>query len=75
MGEPVFFLQIVDRQGKVAHFPAGGPIEADFVEACVAKVAGRYVGILRTQKQVERAVRDAVSAAIYDLKAETRKIV
>lgn len=75
MGEPVYLLQIVNPQGVVVRFPGGGPMEKDIVEACVKKIAAKYVGLLKTQKQVEARVREAVAEAIYELKAETIKVV
>lgn len=75
MGDPIFMLQIVDRRGRVVVMPGGGPLERDLIEACVRKVSERKVGLFKTQSQVEQAVREAVEAAIYELKFETRHVV
>ena len=75
MADPVFLLQIVDRQGQVVRLPAGGQLERDFVEACTDAIVARGVGFWRTEAHVRDAITDGIAAAIRALKDDTIHVV
>jgi hypothetical protein len=75
MSEPVFYLQIVDKDGVIARFPGGGKLESDLIDLCTKEIIGRPVGVFRTTAVVERAIRDGLKDAIMSLKAHTRRLV
>jgi len=76
MGVPLFKLQIVDTHGEVVVSPfAAGKLELDLIEACVAQVLARGVGIGRTSAHVAEDVRAGITAAIQALKDQTRPLV
>lgn len=73
-GHPLFHLQIVHvEDGVVANIPGGGALEAELVALITRHVLSLGVRF-RTQKRVERAVREGVSAALMSLKEQTRFI-
>lgn len=71
----MFKLQIVNQDGELARFPGGGPLEREFVEACVAALVAKGVGIFRTENHVAIDCREAITEVIYALKADTRYAV
>jgi hypothetical protein len=71
----MFVLQIAHPDGVLARFPAGGPLEREFIEACVTRALAKGVGIFKTQAQVETALREAVTEAIWNLKEDSRYAV
>ena len=73
MAGPPFFLQVADDEGTIVRLRAGGTLERDFIEACVASIAKRPVGVFRTEAAVIRAIREGITEAIRDLKTETVK--
>ena len=75
MSAPLFYLQIVDRRGVVAHLPGGGPLEADLIDLCVKQILTHPVGVFRTQAAVERAIREGIHEAILSLKQQTAHLV
>lgn len=72
---PVFMLQIVTPEGDLVRLPGGSNLEFDLIEACVAKIKQRPTGMLRTEAQVEKAVREGIAEAIDVLKRQTRYCV
>jgi hypothetical protein len=70
--EPVFLLQLVDRDGTVARYRAGGRAELDFIETCVSAIMAKGVGFGRTAAHVERDVRTGITEAIRTLKKTAR---
>jgi hypothetical protein len=73
MSQPMFLLQIVSTSdGHIATFPGGGELEADFVLSATEAIVKRGVGVLKTQKQVEQAIRDGLTEAIMALKRQSR---
>jgi hypothetical protein len=71
MAQPTFFLQIVDRSGKVAHLPGGGQLEADLIDLVTTVVMAKGVGLFKTSKHVEQDIRDGMKEALMGLKAQT----
>lgn len=74
MGEPVFLLQIVDRQGSVVRLPGGGVLERDLIDACTRAIVARGVGVLRTEAHVRQAITDGITDTIRALKRETAAV-
>lgn len=74
---PRFLLQIAEGEAPfaVARFPAGGALERDFVAACTEAIVRRRVGFFRTEAQVKQAISDGITAAILDLKEDTRVLL
>lgn len=68
----MFKLQIVTPEGDLARFPGGGPLEREFIEACVTAAIAKGVGVFRTEAHVAQDMRDAISETIYALKSDTR---
>ena len=66
MGAPVFFLQIVDGQGKVVQLPAGGALERELVQtlakAVVAETSADFLG----SAAVRQRFFDAFAALIKE---------
>lgn len=75
MGQPLFFLQIVDGEGRIARFPGGGPLEANFIDICLQHILPKGVGLFRTKDQVEQAIRSGLAEAIMSLKSQTVVLV
>lgn len=71
-----FLLQIVgvDAPHPVARFPAGGPLEVAFIEACTEAIMARGVGLLKGTEHVRADVRAGLEAAIAQLKRQTRGV-
>lgn len=74
MGEPLFLLQIVDRQGAVVRLPGGGRLERDLVDACTRVIVSKGVGVFRTEAHVREAIREGMTEAIRALKRETAAV-
>jgi hypothetical protein len=71
MPRPVFYLQIVDRDGIVVEpFPGGGALERDLIDACTRAILAKGVGF-KPSAHVEQDIRDGMAEAILDLKRET----
>ena len=70
---PVYKLQIVhaDNPALVVTFPGGGPLERDFIQACVDAICQRPVGLFRTERQVRQAVEAGITDVVRSLKYET----
>jgi len=75
MNEPVFYLQIADKDGKVVHLPGGGNLEANLIDLCATSILAKGVGFLRSSKHVEQDIRDGLKDALMGLKAQTIKLV
>lgn len=71
----LFWLQIVDAQGKVVTLPGGGKLERDLIEACTERIVTKGVGLFRTEAQVRQAIREGIADAMRDLKLETKQVV
>lgn len=67
-------LQIVDESGVVVRLPAGGVLEQDLIESCVAAIGRRPIGLFTTTAQVEQAIRAGMREAIHALKAQTVRL-
>jgi len=72
--EPVFFLQIVRKDGVVARLPGGGQLEVDLIESITEKVMAEPLG-LRTRAKISAAVSSGIEKAIHDLKLKTIKAI
>jgi len=72
--QPLYFLQIVDRQGIVARIPGGGSLEADLTSLITQHIMSRGVGFLKSSAHVEQDIRDGIREAIMGLKMQTRFI-
>lgn len=73
---PMFYLQIVDGDGRVATLPGGGRLEADLIELCVKSIAAtQSLGYFVSQTAVEQAIRNGMVEAIRTLKRQTRELV
>ena len=68
----MFLLQIVTPEGIAARFPGGGPLEREFIQACVDAIVAKGVGIGRTEAHVAIVAADAIRETILALKADTR---
>lgn len=75
MSNPVFYLQIVNRNGIVVNLPGGGPLEADLIELIIMHVVAKGVGFWKTEKQVTQALKDGIKDAIFSLKDQTKYVV
>jgi len=75
MSDPIFFLQIVDKNGRVAHLPGGGPLEVNLHEVITKAIMSKGVGFFKTEKSVERSIREGIREAILNLKMETIKLI
>lgn len=68
-----FKLQIIAPDRRVVlSWPAGHPIESDLADAVVKAARVKGLGYFRSQAYVEAAIRDAVAAAIHQLKLQVR---
>lgn len=72
---PVFFLQIVDKDGQVAHLPGGGPLEVNLIDLVTKMILTKGVGLLKTQSQVESAIRAGFNEVLTGLKNQTISLV
>lgn len=70
----MFLLQIVYPNGEVVQLPAGGRLEMALVDEIVAGAKDRGIGFLKTEAQVERALREGIAQALYNFKVQTRAI-
>lgn len=73
--EPVFWLQIVDKNGVIAKLPGGGELEAEIIDLIANTVIAKGVGFLRTEADVERKIREGTQEAIMSLKRKTIQLV
>lgn len=70
----LYRFQIVDAKGNVITPPfrpikqRHGTVDIDLIETCVTHIVKRGVGIFRTQKRVEHAIREGIHDAIQELK-------
>jgi len=64
MADPVFFLQIVDRDGHVVRLPAGGQLEVDLVEELVSGAVEHSVADFLGGSAVRRQFFEAASKRI-----------
>jgi hypothetical protein len=60
MAEPVFLLQIVDRDGQVVRLAAGGQLELDLVEAIASPAVVHAIGELWSGPDVRRRFFDTI---------------
>lgn len=73
--KPEFYLQIVDKDGVVATFPGGGPLEAQLIDDIAHAAVSKGVGFFKTEATVEKAIRDAAREVIRALKRKTIQLV
>lgn len=73
--EPMFWLQIVDKNGVVAKLPGGGALEAEIIDLIANTVIAKGVGFMKTQTEVERKIREGTQEAIMSLKRKTIQLV
>ena len=73
-GGVLFKLQIVDNNGVVATFPAGGILERSIVEAFASAIESR-LGMWNTRAKPYDAVKDGVTEVVTGLKQETVRIL
>lgn len=69
-----YVLQIVDADGVLLRFKAGGIIETAIAEACAKEIAPK-IRFFSTEKQRQKAIADGVASVIWKLKFETTKLV
>ena len=74
MSEPCFYLQIVDKEGRIAHFPGGGAMEIDLIEKVTTAILVKGVGFGRTSAHVEQDIRDGFQEVMLELKKQTIQI-
>lgn len=67
-------LQMVYESGEVCRFPAGGPIEMDLVESITKEVLANGVRF-RTQKHIEKDVRNGIKKAMWDFKLKSLELI
>ncbi len=70
----MLLLQIVTHAGDVVRFPAGGPLERDFIDACTKAIVAKGVGFFTTESQVADRIATGIAEAVYALKTDTRYI-
>ena len=81
MADPVFFLQIVDRDGHVVRLPAGGQLEVDLVEELVSGAVEHSVAVLggsAVRRQFFEAASKRIAAkpiGVFRTKAQVLKAV
>lgn len=72
----LFWLQIVDVNGKVVTLPdAGGKLERDLIAACTNAIVSKGVGVFKTEAQVRKAIEDGITETFTDLKLKTEQVV
>lgn len=75
--EPLFWLQICDRTGRPVTSPfrpykhRHGTLEVPIIEAALAVLQTKPIGVFRTKARVLAEVETALQTAIQDLKNET----
>ncbi len=69
--QPIFFLQIVDRQGQVARLTAGGKLEADLIQLLSDRILSSGYGLFKTEAHAKQALRRGITEAILSLKKQT----
>ena len=78
MGEPVFFLQIADRDGRVIHIPAGGALELDLVKTLVSHAVEDFLGRPALRHQFLKAIKTRISEksiGVFRTKAQVLRAV
>lgn len=75
MMQPMFLLQIVDRDGVVLTFPGGERVEADLKAALTSAILRKGVGFWRTERHVEADIRAAIDEVVFALKSQTLPFV
>jgi tRNA G26 N,N-dimethylase Trm1 len=66
MAEPVFLLQIVDRDGQVVRLAAGGKLELDLVETIVSPAIAHAIGELWSGPEARQRFLDAISERLAE---------
>jgi tRNA G26 N,N-dimethylase Trm1 len=66
MAEPVFLLQIVDRDGQVVRLAAGGKLELDLVETIVSPAVAHAIGELWSGPEARQRFLDAISERLAE---------
>ena len=68
-----FRIQIVDTYtNEVCEFEPGLQVEKDLVASCIEKTVAKGVGIFRTRKRVEAAIRQGIQEAVFELKKQVK---
>jgi len=67
----IFKLQITYPDGTIVEVPPGGKLERDLIASCVEAAVAKGVGFLRTEAQVEAAIRAGMTEVFMALKRET----
>lgn len=66
-----FRLQIVhSKDGRVVSWRPGAEIETDLVNALIARLRKRGVGVFKTEEMVLQTVRGEFQALLHELKAK-----
>lgn len=73
--QPIYFLQIVDKDGKVAHLPGGGDLEVNLIDLCTQVIMSKGVGFFRNEAHVEADIRAGLAEALMGLKQQTLHLV
>lgn len=73
---PVFKVQIVDATDdtRVMCYYGGERAERDLIDAIVARLDHKPVGVFRTVATVKTAVAEAIREELADLKQSTQRI-
>lgn len=75
MGAPLFYLQVVDRDGVIVRLPGGTRLERELVSACVDQAVSKGVGLWKSEAQVKQAISEGIAEVIKGLKQQTRQLV
>lgn len=73
--EPLFWIQIVDKEGVVAKLPGGGALEAELIDLIANTIVAKGVGLLRSEATVNQRIREGTKEAIMSLKRKTIQLV
>ena len=68
---PIFWLQIVDTDGRVATLPGGGKLEQDLIASMTNAIVAKGVGFFKTEASVRVAIAAGITDTINEIKQKT----
>lgn len=75
-GQPVFLIQIVDvERHQVVRIPGGGQLERNLIQEVVKRTVSRGVGYFRSEEHVSKAITEAITEVVRELKMGTLEVV